>query len=168
MKKLKIGLIAVLGVVLIVVAVIGIKAVSNYLNYYRITLEMDKSNNVSAGSNISLKGVEIGEIESVKLRNTMVAATMKIKKEIKIPIGSKFKIENIGLFGEKRIIVIPSESIENIKSNSIIKPDLTVAEPTDVAKAIGTLMNAAQAVEINKKLDSIIILLNQDKSNKTK
>jgi phospholipid/cholesterol/gamma-HCH transport system substrate-binding protein len=126
---------------------------------------MEKSNNVAAGDEVSIKGVAVGEIESVNLRDSKVAATIKIKKEIIIPIGSNFIIENRGLFGEKHISIIPSEASEYIKANSIVNSESTVAEPTDLAKAVGSLVTAAQAVEINKKLDSVIILLNKNKTN---
>ena len=149
---------------MVIVAVFAVKWYSSHFNHYRLVVQMDKSNNMAAGNNVSLRGVVVGEVESVRLNDSKVSATIRIKKEIRIPIGSKFRIENVGLFGEKNIAIFPSESTEYYKANSVVTSESSVASAADLGKAVGSLITAAEAIEINRKLDSIISILNKNKS----
>jgi ABC-type transporter Mla subunit MlaD len=163
-KNLKAGIIILSCILLAIICFFGPKIYTFYFNYYRIIMELETGINVAAGDKVSISGVKVGEIEAVEPKGSKVAATIKIKKEIKIPIESNFIIENIGLFGEKNVSIYLSGNKEYYEPNSIVKAQSTVAKPLDIAKTIRSLISTAQSEEINKKLDSIITLLNQNNS----
>ena len=149
---------------------VGIKIGHSFLNYYQITANLAQNDNLSPGNKVSILGVQIGFVKSIILTENKVAVILKIKKDIKIPTGSLFQITKVGMFGEKEVRIIPSANTTFYKNNDKITVAESAGEPSSISQTTtSALLAVAVAAELNKKLDSIITLLNnQNKESQDK
>ena len=80
----------------------------------------DKVDNLEKGASVKLHGITIGEVTNMDLSGDGVLVDIKLDKEQKIPVGSKFSIIN-ALIGNSSIVVEPSGQKIFLKSSDTIK-----------------------------------------------
>lgn len=121
-----------------------------------ITLETENAEGISNETKLKISGIEIGEIENIKLNETgKVQIVAKLNSELNIPIDSDFEIKNEGLIGGKIINITIGKSIQNFTEKSIVK--LKTESGTFTNDSIGfKIEKAIQEISGKEKNDSIL------------
>lgn len=86
-----------------------------------LILKTENANGITNETKLKIKGVEVGEIENIKLDddgNVIIIAYLK--SELNLPIDSEFKIENEGLISDKIISIKIGKSKEILKEKSTV------------------------------------------------
>jgi phospholipid/cholesterol/gamma-HCH transport system substrate-binding protein len=90
---------------------------------YHVTAEFDNIGDLKAGSPVSMAGVNIGDVESIRFdpKNYKAAVTMRIDHQFsQIPDDSDASIQTQGLLGGKYIGIGPGGSEQYLKDGSQI------------------------------------------------
>jgi len=76
---------------------------------YSLTIVFDDASGVIKGSEVSMGGAHIGQVEKMPALNeaVRVEVELSIEKTIGIPVGSTFQINSATLLGDKLIVVTP-------------------------------------------------------------
>ena len=69
-------------------------AACSHKNKNRLSVLFDNVSNLEKGADVKLHGITIGEVTNMELSEDSVLVDIKLEKEQKIPIGSKFSIFN--------------------------------------------------------------------------
>lgn len=126
------------------------------LVYYTI---LDDADGIVSKSHIKTNGVSIGKVDSVELKGNATHITMKIRAEVKIPVGSKIEKRSTGLLGDRHLEIIRApnteEYIENLgfieQDNQAVDMGQLVSLIGDIAKDIKTVTHSLSNVLGNKK-----------------
>jgi phospholipid/cholesterol/gamma-HCH transport system substrate-binding protein len=65
---------------------------------------------INHGDEVSVNGVEKGEVERVSLRGHDVLVTMKLSSDVKVPEDSRVILQTIGVMGERVVVIILGDS----------------------------------------------------------
>ncbi len=89
--------------------VLGVKAsFGEFDDIYRLRASFDSAGQgLQRGSDVKIRGINVGTVESVKLKDGRALVTMDIKRSERIPSSSAAVVRPKTLFGEKFIDVVP-------------------------------------------------------------
>ena len=57
--------------------------------------------------NVTYRGTEVGEVKSVQLTDTGVAAVLSLKSDIKIPSDLEAEVHSLSAIGEQYVELLP-------------------------------------------------------------
>jgi ABC-type transporter Mla subunit MlaD len=110
-----------------------------------INLHFKNANEVSAGAAVRMLGMDIGFVDSVRIRNDHVEVVVQTDpKAPRIPSGSTFTILFTGLAGAKSIEVEPPDSPRPSIGG---KPIYLVEEPIRMEDALNASLEETQALQ---------------------
>ncbi len=89
-------------------------------NKNKLSVLFDNVSNLEKGADVKLHGITIGEVTNMELLGDSVLVDIKLNKEQKIPVGSKFSILN-PLIGNASVIIEPSEQKVFLKTEDTVK-----------------------------------------------
>ena len=90
-------------------------------NHFELMASFLNIGNLEVGSNIQLKGINIGNVNNISLDDYYnVIVIMDISKQYNIPVDSEFIIRTEGLIGQSFIDVIPSKNSLYYMENDIV------------------------------------------------
>ena len=121
----KINIEFALGLIILILSIVSIFYYSSKINLFNKieTFQINSSffdiGNTSIGNDVKINGVKVGEVLDVKLdqETYMAIVTSSVKKSIKIPYDSVFKISNNGFIGSSYIEIKLGNSEELLKNN---------------------------------------------------
>ncbi|PIQ26647.1 hypothetical protein COW36_01195 [bacterium (Candidatus Blackallbacteria) CG17_big_fil_post_rev_8_21_14_2_50_48_46] len=155
----KVGLITILTVVTLLVGVIYIWQINPYA-YYQITGYFPHVGGIKVGSKVTLMGVEIGETFAIEAEPAQrrVKISMNIKRDIKLPVNSKFTIITTGLVGDKNIEVFPPEKVSKnyLEAGAEITGNPPASLDTIFTEAQAMMKSARQLVDNPELRENIL------------
>nr|YP_009541608.1 hypothetical protein [Synarthrophyton chejuense]AYR05617.1 hypothetical protein [Synarthrophyton chejuense] len=87
---------------------------------YSFFIEFDNANGVNRGTPIRIRGIQIGSIQSIKIKPTCVLTLAKINSDnIFIPKDSIIEISQTGLLNDSVIDIIPLDLLNSLDKPSI-------------------------------------------------
>lgn len=111
--EIKVGIFVFIGILIMFIIVFSIGEFYVLKPVYRIKVLFGFTNGIAMGAPVRLAGVEVGEIEDIKVfydeqqQRTKVVLLAKLKKEARVEKNASFKINTLGLLGEKYLEVTP-------------------------------------------------------------
>jgi phospholipid/cholesterol/gamma-HCH transport system substrate-binding protein len=66
------------------------------------------------GDPVKVNGVKVGKVAAIKLIGRKVLVTIQVREDVQIPLNSQFRVQNIGLLGERQIGVLMSADAKNL------------------------------------------------------
>lgn len=92
-------------------------------NYYALYAKFDSAAGLKPGSNVEIAGVQVGQVESIKLDPVMQIANVKMKIENGIELSDDVivSIKTAGLIGDKYITISSGGSDEILAPDSYIE-----------------------------------------------
>lgn len=143
--KLKVGFTTLLAVIILFGGVLWVKRYNPATKKIRITVVFDNGRDLNRGDPVQMSGIQIGEVTHVSLSEDNKARVKFYINYIKLSPDCSFIIEDVGLMGDKALVIIPG------KESGELDPDIIHKgiEGTD----LGSLISNAD--EILQKLNSI-------------
>ena len=148
--------------IIILMTLISCKENQTYL-----FLKTEEINGITKNAPVALRGIEIGEVSGINLDfNNNLFIQIAINKDIRIPVDSKFTIENKDLFGEKQIEVILGESDVTFLSNdsSILHSSASILLPVSIMQNVLKTRDSL-LIEL-QRLNENLEMMNELKENK--
>jgi phospholipid/cholesterol/gamma-HCH transport system substrate-binding protein len=65
---------------------------------------------IDRGDEVSVNGVEMGEVAGVSLREHDVVVTMKLSSEVRVPDDSRVILQTFGVMGERIVVILLGET----------------------------------------------------------
>ena len=176
-QKIKIGVFAMAGLVVLVLAIflIGNKK-SLFSATFNVHGMFKNVNGLQVGNNVGFAGINVGVVEDIQIiTDSAVKVTLTLNEPVRkfIKKDAKLSIGSDGLMGDKLVVIAPGGVTSNQPVNA--GEQLAVVNPLDVDKIISKCTkiadNAGDLVEglasivnkVNSGKGSIGRLLNNDK-----
>lgn len=166
--EFKVGIFVFLALLVLLVFVLMIGDFKNMISTYKVDFVFNFVNGIKEGAPVRFAGVDIGEVNNIKLVYNKDAGKSKvhvvgwIRKDAKIPVDSQVWVNTLGLLGEKYIDIMPGQdNINFIKDKDAmvgndpfamhefgelaksiaLKVDESILEIKDLAFSVKTLTN---------------------------
>jgi phospholipid/cholesterol/gamma-HCH transport system substrate-binding protein len=111
-QRLRLGVFAVLAVVLVIVA--GVEYVGipqRYLGQsYEVEVNLPESGGIFPNAEVTVRGVAVGRVTSMEITPDGVEASLRIDKGVRIPRATLVKISNLSAVGEQYVNLLPQRS----------------------------------------------------------
>ena len=106
---------------------------------------------------VKINGVKLGKVEDIYLSGHRVLVVVRIRNDVRIPVGSEIRVQNIGIMGERQIGIILCDSSENYSPNDTIDGqfDAGIAEALGLA---GEIIDSTKTLitSVHQVMDSTI------------
>jgi len=90
-------------------------------SYYELGANFETVSGLHKNSPVWFRGKEVGYVKEVRALPNKIGVRFLIKSDVRIPEGSTAMVGFTGLFGEKYLEIIPSDSMVYVKPKSIIQ-----------------------------------------------
>ncbi|MBN1292135.1 MAG: MCE family protein [Candidatus Latescibacteria bacterium] len=118
--KVKVGITTIIALAVLISGVLWVKEFNPATNKIRFTVVFNNGERIAQGDPITLSGIKVGEISGVSLtKDNKAAITLYITKSIDLPEDCTFIIEDVGLMGDKALVIIPGTSTVMIDPEKI-------------------------------------------------
>ena len=111
--ELKVGFFVLAGLAAVAALVIAFGKFGNYLKKtYPVIVEFQDARDILKNSKVLWRGAQIGVVADTPIYHAgedFVELTLKIDDGIGIPTGSKFRIDQYGMLGDRFVRVVPPE-----------------------------------------------------------
>jgi phospholipid/cholesterol/gamma-HCH transport system substrate-binding protein len=103
--------------------------------YYYLNARFDTVGGLKTGSQVDLAGVQIGQVEEIRLDTERMVAhvTLKIKKGVELTDDAIASVKTAGLIGDKYVSITPGGSDEILQSGDMI---LETESPLDIEEMV--------------------------------
>jgi len=165
--ELKVGLFLLMAVLALTFFIISISDLSIFEKGRHMQVVFGFASGLREAAPVRLAGVEVGLVKKMQVfvdeadnRKTKVRVNVWIKDDIAIPADSKVTINQLGILGEKYLEIIPGNSADVIKDDSIVVghdpvPIEKIAEQVDeLMVKLGTTVDSVNSgilTDQNKK-----------------
>ena len=125
--ELKVGLFVLMAACVFTFFVISISDLSIFEKGRHIQVVFGFASGIREAAPVRLAGVEVGLVKKLKVfvddadnRKTKVRISVWLKDDVTIPSDSNITINQLGILGEKYLEIIPGNSTESIKDDSVV------------------------------------------------
>ena len=116
------------------------------IGQYRVTVELPETGGLYPRGNVTYRGVEVGEVKSVALTNTGVAAVLSLNSDVKIPADVEAEVHSVSSVGEQFVQLLPrSGEGPALKDGDVIPMDRTTV-PTDINAVLDNTNRGLEAI----------------------
>ncbi len=143
--KLKVGITTLFAIIILFGGVLWVKNYNPAKRKLFLTVEFVDGKGITGGDIIQMSGIKVGEVTRVSLSENNTALVKFYMNYTKLSPDCIFTIKDVGLMGDKALVIIPGTESGEIDRDVIQKG----SESTDLGDLI------ANADKILQKLDSI-------------
>jgi phospholipid/cholesterol/gamma-HCH transport system substrate-binding protein len=113
---------------------------------YRVTVELPETGGLYPRGNVTYRGAQVGQVESVTLTDTGVAAVLTLNSGIKVPADVDAQVHSVSSVGEQYVQLIPrSGKGPELRDGDVIARDRTTV-PTDINTVLDATNRGLQAI----------------------
>jgi phospholipid/cholesterol/gamma-HCH transport system substrate-binding protein len=159
MKKLyiSVGLVVVVAIVVLIFGVFFLNDKDPRETFHTYYLKFRQVSTLAQDDPVKVNGVKLGKVESMNLEGNQVLVRIRLRTDVQVPHGSEFRVQNIGLLGERQIGVLLTDSASYFSPGDTIQGffDSGIAE---VMGAAGEVLDSAKVVmqAVKEVLDSTV------------
>jgi phospholipid/cholesterol/gamma-HCH transport system substrate-binding protein len=158
--ELKVGLFVIVAIVSLSCFILSVGDFAQFQKGDRYRIVFNNANGVKKSAPVRVAGVETGLVQEVSLffdekeSKTKVQIYIWVKKGTKIPSDSQIMVNQLGLFGEKYIEILPGSDWKQLFS---VEATITGVDPIIQEEISKKIMQVADKVEQGiAGLDAII------------
>ena len=166
----KVGLFITLSLFLFLGLMTQLSSFDNlFKKSYSILAQIDDGSGLKEKAKVKLKGVEIGYVEKVTLKNNEVQTHLMIDEGVMIPDDSVISISQDSLLGGKFLDITPGKSLNSLKANQLLSKEEKISSIADAStsadqafqeikllvKDIRNLLDAGAKKDIEESLANI-------------
>lgn len=98
---------------------------------YDVTAEYQDASGLYPKAAVTYRGVEVGRVQSLEVREGLSVATLRIDDEHQIPLDAVAELHSTSAIGEQYVDLVsePGPADEHLRDGSVIPTDRTVAMP---------------------------------------
>ena len=155
-NEVKVGIFIFLGLVSLIFLTLQVNSLQDFNKKgYVIYADIGDASGLAKKAKVKMRGVVIGNVEDMKLKDSYVELKLFIKKGIKIPVDSYVTLSQDNFLGGKYIKIIPSNSFTYYKKNEIIKKYINSTSMEDVMANINIAVDDIKVLikKLNTTLD---------------
>ena len=152
--EVKVGIFILIGLIILIVMIFSIGEVYVFRPGYRVKVLFNFANGISMNAPVRLAGVEVGEVDNIRIYYDTVAESTKvelsawIKKDVAIEEDAKAVINTLGLLGEKYLEIFPGKSKRFLQDGSALV-------------GVDPISTETMTMEFKKILDSLTVVVNR-------
>ncbi|GAA3964176.1 MCE family protein [Gordonia caeni] len=138
---------------------------------YDVTVKFPISGGLQETSKVTLRGVEIGDVESIQVTPRTVDVTVSLDKEYKINRDAEFSALGLSAAGEQYVDIVPAtDEGPYLSAGAVIEPGQTsVTAPfSTVLESSLELISQIDTGKLSGALQELTIALNDDQPNQLK
>lgn len=135
------ALLSVIGLVTVSAVYLSLPALAGF-GRYQVTAEFDASGGIYRHANVVYRGTTVGEVRSVDLTPTGVAARLSLNSSYSIPADVTATVRSVSAVGEQYVDLIPASTGGDRLSNGDVIP----ASRTTLPQAVGPLLDQLDAM----------------------
>ncbi len=155
--ELKVGITAIVGIVLLVWIIGWAKNISFIEKNVNYKIEFDNVSGLEIGDNVTINGVRKGSVETITVTGSTVLVEVAIEKDVLLPEDSGFYVTMLDLMGGKKIEIRPGKSSKMINPEVIQKGEFQF----DVAEVMSFVGRAGEGIPaIMSKIDTALTAIN--------
>jgi len=161
-NELAVGLLLVVAGVMLGWMALNVGAISGVRDGMTLTFRMPDAAGLQDGASVAVAGVEIGRLEGLALDGPMALATVRLQRSAAIPMGSRVRVRQRSLLGEKYLEVIPEGMGAAWKDGDVIEVKESQLELDELIYKIGPLIDAVDVDALAKLLGRASAALEDD------
>ena len=150
--KLKVGFTTLIALVILFGGILWVKDYNPAKKKLRLTVEFIDGCGIAPGDPVEISGIKVGVVNKVSLSEDNLALVSFYINYIKLPRDCSFTVKDVGLMGDKALMITPG------KESGEIDPD--IIQKGTGGSGIGSLMS--DAGEILEKLNNISEKIDND------
>lgn len=105
--ELQVGLLVLAGFAALVAGVLWVTGGDVTTERYRLYAVAEQANQVSEGSRVYVRGVDVGSVRGVRLQRDRVVLSLSLGSEVRLPRDSRAVIEPAGFLGTQMVRLLP-------------------------------------------------------------
>ena len=145
---IQMAIFAVIATTALGIMVIGYMQLPTLLGVgqYRVTLELPETGGLYPRSNVTYRGVQVGEVKSVDLTDTGVQAELSLNSDIPIPADLEAEVHSVSTVGEQYVQLLPrSGDGPELRDGDVIPVD-RASVPTDINTVLNDTNRGLEAI----------------------
>jgi len=103
----RVGLVVLAALAVFVVSLLWVKDFRLNQDRYELRIVFPTVGGLTEGDPVQVAGVQKGRVTSIRLLPQGVEVTISLEGDVRLPAGSGFSIQNMGLMGEKFVAIEP-------------------------------------------------------------
>ncbi|MCX5715721.1 MAG: MlaD family protein [Candidatus Omnitrophica bacterium] len=153
--EIKVGIFIFIGILLTFIIVFSIGEFYILKPMYHVKVLFGFANGIAMGAPVRLAGVQIGEIENIKIfydeaaKRTKVMLVAELKQEAKVEKNAVCKINTLGLLGEKYLEISPGTADVGFLANQDEIAGVDPIPMEEITKTMKDLAESAKSVTQN-------------------
>jgi len=154
----KVGLVVLAATVLFVAGVIYLGQMEIGRPGTRVRVAFPEVGGLNVGDPVMVSGLRRGSVSSIELGTREVLVTLKLRPDVILHTDASFRVENMGIMGEKFIAVLPGTASDTLDTRNLVRggysPGITEAMAElgivldDVGKIVARVEGLLQEQEI--------------------
>lgn len=151
----KVGIFVFLGILSILYLTFQVKSLQDFNKKgYTLYAYINDASGLEKKAKVKLRGVDIGRLDDLELKENVVKLKLFIKDGVKIPKGSIVTLAQDNMLGGKYIKIIPSNNNEYYLANEVIRRYLKTATLNDLMNNVNSAVDDVKA--LIKKLNTAL------------
>jgi phospholipid/cholesterol/gamma-HCH transport system substrate-binding protein len=137
-----------ISAIALVIMVVGYMRLPELLGVgqYRVTLELPETGGLYERSNVTYRGVQVGEVKSVGLTNEGVKAELSLNSDTKIPADLDAEVRSVSAVGEQYVQLLPRSGEGPVLKDGDVIPRERTTIPTDVNTVLDATNRGLEAI----------------------
>jgi phospholipid/cholesterol/gamma-HCH transport system substrate-binding protein len=113
---------------------------------YRVTLELPETGGLYPRSNVTYRGVQVGEVKSVDLTDRGVEAVLSLNSDVRIPADLEAEVHSVSAVGEQFVQLLPRSGEGPELTDGDVIPLARTTVPTDINAVLDDTARGLQAI----------------------
>lgn len=142
---LVVGLVIVVAVMILIFGVFFLNDKDPRETFITYQLRFSQVSTLAQDDPVKVNGVKLGKVNNISLHGTGVLVEVSVRNDVKIPVDSDIRVQNIGLLGERQIGMLLGDSSRYYSSKDTINGafDAGIAEVMGMA---GEVLDSARII----------------------
>ncbi|MCF3941216.1 MCE family protein [Gordonia tangerina] len=129
---------------------------------YQVELNLPSTGGLYQNANVSYRGVNVGKVESVRLTENGVQATLSIDSDTKVPASSQAAVRSVSAVGEQYVEFTPRDDgpSGNLHDGSVVTSDDVPVEISSVLDQANALLDKVGDTKLRALMDEAFTAFN--------
>lgn len=163
-SEAKIGVFVLGAMLLILATTIYVKGFILGRDFTSVSATFESVPGLNVGDPVTVRGVKQGQVESIKLQDTVVVVDFSIHKDIKLYSDYKIEVAVLEIMGGKQLAVFPGSSMTEVNLNSPLQ-GTTGADISNLFQTMGDLTDDIAVLlesfqKNSENLDDVLVNIN--------